>query len=67
MAAASSPSRGQPEAVKLGLLAFTAGILMTVTIEEIVPEAHEQEDSRWATLCLIGGFALFALLSAYLG
>ena len=59
--------RGQPEAVKLGLLAFTAGILMTVTIEEIVPEAHEQKDSRWATLCLIGGFALFALLSSYVG
>ena len=57
--------RGQPEWVKLGLLAFTAGILLTVAVEEIVTEAHAEEDSRWASLFLIGGFALFALLSAY--
>ena len=59
--------RGQPEEVKLGLLAFTAGILMTVTVEEIIPESHQEADSRWATLCLIGGFALFAFLSSYVG
>lgn len=59
--------RGQPEAVKLALLAFAAGILMTVTVEEIIPQAHEQEDSRGATLCLIGGFALFSLIASYLG
>ena len=59
--------RGQPDAVKFGLLAFTAGILLTVAVEEIVVEAHQEEDSRWASLFLIGGFALFALLTAYLG
>ena len=59
--------RGQPEIVKMSLLAFTAGILTTVVVEEIVPEAHEGEDSRWAALALVGGFALFALLSVYLG
>jgi ZIP family zinc transporter len=59
--------RGQPEEVKLALLAFTAGILMTVVVEEIVPEAHEGEEARIATLVLIGGFALFALLAHYLG
>lgn len=58
--------RGQPEAIKLALLAFTAGVLLTVTIEEIVPEAHQGKDSRLATSFLIGGFALFALLSSYL-
>lgn len=46
--------RGQPDAVKLGLLAFTAGILLTVAVEEIVVEAHQEEDSRWASLFLIG-------------
>ena len=58
--------RGQPDAVKLGLLAFTAGILLTVAVEEIVVQAHEEEDSRWASLFLVGGFALFALIGTYL-
>ena len=59
--------RGQPAAVKLALLAFTAGVLLTVTVEEIVPESHQEEDTRLATAALIGGFALFALLASYLG
>ncbi len=59
--------RGQPEGFKLGLLAFTAGILLTVAIEEMVTEAHEGEEPRLASIFLVGGFALFALLSAYLG
>lgn len=59
--------RGTSEAVKVGLLVFTGGVLTTAVVEEIVPEAHEEEDSRWATLSLIGGFALFMLLSLYLG
>lgn len=58
--------RGQPDTVKFGLLAFTAGILLTVAIEEIVVQAHEAgEDSSWATLFLVGGFALFAAITAY--
>ena len=59
--------RGQPEALKLSLLAFTAGVLVSVVVEEIVPESHEGEESRLATLFFISGFALFSLLSAYLG
>ena len=59
--------RGRPEILKMSLLAFTAGILTTVVVEEIVPEAHVGEEARWATLALVGGFALFALLSVYLG
>ena len=58
--------RGQPDIVKLALLSFTAGILLTVAVEEIVMQAHEEEDSRWASLFLVGGFALFALLGSYL-
>lgn len=57
--------RDAAEIVKLSLLAFTAGILLTVVIEEMVPEAHREGDSRWAALALVGGFALFAAIAAY--
>jgi len=57
--------RDQAETVKLALLAFTAGILTTVTVEEIIPESHRDEEARLATLVFVGGFALFTLLSIY--
>lgn len=57
--------RGQPEIVKLALLAFTAGILVAVAVEEMIPEAHEAGDPRYAPLALVGGFALFSLISVY--
>ena len=59
--------RNASEAVQYSLLAFTAGILMTVVVEKIVPEAHQEEDRRSATILLVGGFALFALLAEYIG
>ena len=58
--------RGQPAIVEYSILAFTAGILLTVTSEEIIPESHKGEEARLAALVLIGGFALFALISSYL-
>lgn len=58
--------RGRPEIYKLGLLAFTAGILLTVAVEEIVVEAHREDDSRLASLFLVGGFALFVALGEFL-
>ena len=59
--------RGRPAIVKLGLLAFTAGILLTVAVEEILPEAHKGDEARLAAVALVGGFALFTLISVYLG
>lgn len=59
--------RGQPEIIQLALLAFTGGVLTTVVVEEIVPEAHTERDGRMATIAFIGGFALFAAISAYVG
>jgi ZIP family zinc transporter len=59
--------RSQPEVIKLALLTFTAGILTAVVVEEIVPEAHSDGEARFAALVLVGGFALFTLLSIYLG
>lgn len=57
--------RGQGEIVQLMLLAFTSGILITVVVEEIIPEAHEGKDAQFATAVFVGGFALFTLLSVY--
>jgi zinc transporter, ZIP family len=60
--------RGQSELVQFSLLAFTAGVLTTVTVEEIIPESHKDgSDSRLATGFFVGGFALFALVAEYLG
>ncbi|NKE69989.1 ZIP family zinc transporter [Nitrospiraceae bacterium HYJII51-Mn-bac16s-1-B09] len=58
--------RGRPEVVKLALLAFTAGMLTTVTVEEIVPQAHQGKETKQATFAFIIGFALFTFLSVYL-
>ncbi len=58
--------RNQPVIVKLALLAFTAGILLTVVVGEIMPEAHEDGEAQLAALMLVGGFALFALITTYL-
>jgi len=58
--------RGQAEIMKLLLLGFTAGILITVVVEEMIPEAHEGIDARIATAVFVGSFALFTLLSVYL-
>jgi ZIP family zinc transporter len=59
--------KGQPELYQLMLLTFTAGVLTTLVIEELVPEAHEEvADSPLSPIVFVGGFALFALISAYL-
>lgn len=58
--------RGQPELYQLMLLTFTAGVLTTLVVEELVPEAHEalEREGRLAPLVFVGGFAL---ISEYLG
>lgn len=60
-------ARGGPELLKVSLLAFTAGVLIAVVVEEIAPQAHRGTESQLAALVLVGGFALFALVSAYVG
>jgi ZIP family zinc transporter len=59
--------RGQPEFYKMAMLAFTAGVLLSVVVEEMVKEAHRGEESRWAALALVGGFGLFAMITSYFG
>ncbi len=57
----------QGRTLQLSILAITAGMLATMTIEEIVPQAHLGKDVRTSTVFFILGFAALVLLSAYLG
>ncbi|MAS35500.1 MAG: ZIP family zinc transporter [Anaerolineaceae bacterium] len=63
--------RSQPAMVKLAVLAFTAGILLRVAIDEIIVQARkyrsnqETEEDAGGALALMAGFALFALIDAY--
>lgn len=57
--------RDAPDIIKVSLLAFTAGILLSVAVEEMIPEAHEQGEPRFGPAALVFGFALFALISVY--
>lgn len=59
--------RDAPELARFALLAFTGGLLTTVVIEELVPEAHREGGARFAAFATVGGFALFAAVSRYAG
>lgn len=49
-------------------LVFVAGLYTLAAVEDMLREAHRSaEDSRWSALSLLGGFALFLLVSAGLG
>lgn len=56
----------QADLLKLIVLAFTTGTLMTAIAEEIIPEAHQTQDTNWSTLTFIGSFSLSILFSTYL-
>lgn len=58
--------RGQSELWKLGVLAFTTGTLMTSVVEEIIPEAHENQDTPLSNLLFVVSFALFSWFSTYI-
>jgi ZIP family zinc transporter len=59
--------REAPAAYKMATLAVTAGVLLSVVVEEMVKEAHSDEESRWAAMALVGGFGIFALITSYFG
>jgi ZIP family zinc transporter len=59
--------REAPEVVKFALLSFTAGMLTTIAVEEMIEEAHESgraRESGFQTLGLAIGFAAFIMLSS---
>ena len=48
-------------------LAFAAGVMIYVVVEELIPEANEGEHSNLATIGLAIGFALMMILDIALG
>jgi zinc transporter, ZIP family len=58
--------RGQADLLKLVVLAFTTGALIVAIAEEIIPEAHQTQDTNGSMLTFIGSFALSILFSSYL-
>jgi ZIP family zinc transporter len=50
---------------QIGILSVATGMLVVLTVEDIVPEAHEGADFPLATGAVIAGFALFTLISSY--
>lgn len=49
------------------LLAFAAGAMMYVVVEELIPEAHLGEHSNIGTLSVMAGFLLMMILDISLG
>jgi ZIP family zinc transporter len=49
------------------LLAFAAGAMLYVVVEELVPEASEGEHSNIATIGFAIGFALMMVLDVVMG
>lgn len=59
--------RQAPDIVTFSVLAFTGGALLSLALEEMLPEAHDQFSSRRDAFYLTVGFALFAAVSVYVG
>lgn len=59
--------RGQSPLVKFSLLSFSAGVLTTLIVEEIIPLAHREKEARLAALIFICCFAGFAFLAVIFG
>ncbi|MDR1997213.1 MAG: ZIP family metal transporter [Candidatus Margulisbacteria bacterium] len=49
------------------LLAFAAGAMLYVVVEELIPEAHLGEHSNLGTLAVMGGFLIMMILDVALG
>ena len=49
------------------LLAFAAGAMLYVVIEELIPEASEGDHSNWSTIGFALGFVLMMVLDVVLG
>jgi ZIP family zinc transporter len=54
-------------AVLAAVLAFAAGAMLYVVVDELVPESHGHCHERAASLSLLGGFALMMALDNAFG
>ena len=50
-----------------GLLAFAAGTMIYVVVEELIPEAHTEKDDKSGTLGFVVGFLIMMILDVALG
>jgi zinc transporter, ZIP family len=55
------------EPLLAGGLAFAAGAMLYVVVDELIPESHARGNERDATLALVVGFALMLLLDNAFG
>lgn len=54
--------------VQHAALAVMVGVLLLMTVEDVLPQGDEPEPARWiSTSSFAGGFAVFAFLSSYVG
>jgi ZIP family zinc transporter len=49
------------------LLAFSAGAMMYVVVEELIPEAHLGEHTHYGTISVMAGFVIMMILDTALG
>ena len=66
-AAATILAAGAVVPVMPYLLAFAAGAMMYVVVEELIPEMSEGEHSNWGTVAFSLGFVLMMILDVALG
>lgn len=58
--------RAASHSVQFAILAFTAGLLTTLAVEEIVPQAHERGESHAAAAVFVLAFGAFIAITSYL-
>jgi zinc transporter, ZIP family len=58
--------RGRSHLLQFAILGFTAGLLITLAVEEIIPQAHVRDQSHSAAAVFVLSFAAFIALTSYL-
>ena len=66
-AAQYSGGHGGGRCVRRLFLAFAAGAMMYVVVEELIPEMSEGRHSNWGTIAFSLGFVLMMVLDVTLG
>jgi zinc transporter, ZIP family len=55
--------RNQPEAVRLTLIAFASGFLITTVTQSMIPEANKDGEPSFAGILFLAGLTLYAVLT----